>query len=250
MQKKEVENISFSNEIRMPRIKIKYITFFLLLIISMNLTAQESKPIFSYTDVSAPHYLLGFELAELAQNSFRNIGPENWTIHYGQILTERKFFNFGWSTTAFKVNLAPEHIQDLKQAPFITGNRDNLRGDLSVMRIGADVETINFSFFPVSDRYLLRIIPLLGLNAGYYSIDISNSVTKESFDFSSITVGARTAIRVTLFDILYYDFQVDCLLFTVNNNSGIGTVGDASINLSNRAGIQGTMNIGVMIKIK
>lgn len=57
-------------------------------------------------------------------------------------------------------------------------------------------------------------------------------------------------IRVTLFDILYYDFQVDYLLFAVNNNSGIGTVGDANINLSNRAGMQVTMNIGIMINKK
>ena len=239
-----------STERRESRSKMKYIMFLLLSIVSVTVFAEEHNPLCSITDVSAPHYLLGFELAELAQNSFRNIGPENWTIHYGQILTERKYFNYGWSATVFKVNLAPEHIQDLNQAPFITGNRDNLTGDLSVMRIGADVETINFSFFPVSDRYLLRLIPLLGLNTGYYKIGISNSITKESFDFSSITVGARSAIRVTVFDILYYDFQVDYLLFAVNNNSGIGTVGDANINLSNRAGMQVTMNIGIMINKK
>lgn len=216
--------------------------------LSMCLFAQEPKTLFSYTDVSKSHYLIGFELAELAQNSFRDIGSENWTIHYGQMLTEWNYFNIGWSTIAFNVNLAPEHIQDLNQAPFITGNRNNLMGDLTVIRMGADIETINLSLFPVSDSYIIRIVPLIGINIGYYKFELSNSLAEESYDFSSITLGARSAIRIKLLDMLYYDFQVDYLLFAFKNNSGIGTVGEASINMNNIVPIQVNMSIGIIIK--
>lgn len=223
----------------------KNLFILMFVFLSMCLFAQEPKTLFSHTDVIKRHYLVGIELAELAQNSFRDIGPENWTIHYGQMLTEREYFNIGWSTIAFNVNLAPEH---LKQTPIITGNNDNLLGDLSVIRIGTDIETINLSFFPLFNRYILRIIPLVGLNIGYYEMGIRHSIEEESFSFSSITLGARSAIRIYLFDVLYYDFQVDWLLFAFKSNSGIGTVGEADINYNNFVPVQITMTIGINIK--
>jgi len=224
---------------------------FLLLLLSATLFAQETKPVFSVSETTGKKYLFGLELAELIQNSFRNPGPENFTLHVGNILTNKSFFNFGWSLLLFNVQLSPEHIQDPRQAPFLTGDRENLSGKLTVMRPGWDFETVNFSFFPVGNRYLLRIIPIIGVNVGYFSFELINNILHESYQFSSITTGIRASARILIFDLIYFDYQFDLLYFLLNSNNGIGKIGPANIDVlgNHKFGIQGNINLGFIIKM-
>lgn len=222
----------------------------ILLVTSFTNLYSSEKNIISYTDTIQEHYLVGFELAELAQNSYRDLGPSNWTLHFSEIMTNRKFFNIGWSILAFNVDLASEHIQDPSQAPFLSSDRDNLNGDMSVLRAGVDCELLNISLLPINNSYLFRIIPIVGFNIGHYAFNIENSILNESFEHSTITIGPKAALRFTIFDIIYFDYKnIDLLYFLMKNNDGVGNVGNTEIDLSDMTwGLQMTMNIGFILR--
>ncbi|MEJ5172071.1 MAG: hypothetical protein WHU10_13875, partial [Fimbriimonadales bacterium] len=84
-------------------------------------------------------FYIGFELSELLQNDFKNLGVSNYTFIAGarfdkEFLSEK----FGLSTILINVQLSHKHLSDSNAIPFIEGDRDSLIGTLFVSRLLID----------------------------------------------------------------------------------------------------------------
>ncbi|MCX7998121.1 MAG: hypothetical protein N3A69_04100 [Leptospiraceae bacterium] len=100
----------------------------------------------------------GFELSELMQNKFSNLGSRNYTFFFGQEFTSDSWKNFGYRFLFINVELSGEHLKDNS---FIKGNKFDLEGNLSVSRFFLD-------WYPTKHNLgFINILPILSIGIGY-----------------------------------------------------------------------------------
>lgn len=127
------------------------ILFFSFFLFIKNLSSQEQNSISS-------NFHFGFEISELMQNDFSNLGKKNYTFFFGQEFRSEILKNFGYRILLINVELSPRHLRD---NTFIKGDKWNLEGNLSVGRIFLDYLHSTSSFGFVSFQ------PIFSIGFGY-----------------------------------------------------------------------------------
>lgn len=160
----------------------------------------------------------GFEISELLQNRFRNLGPRNFTFLAGQEFRSGKWQDLGWRVLLMNVELSQEHLQGNS---FIKGDKTDLEGALTVGRVYLD-------WYPVSKELsFLRFRPILSLGTGY-----NRNVIQESqiYDLNGITLDAGFRLQTEFFRRVFIEFPVaDAFVYLWKNRSAKGAVNDARI---------------------
>ncbi|MEO0288942.1 MAG: hypothetical protein ABIN00_04835 [candidate division WOR-3 bacterium] len=186
---------------------VKLIFFILLTIISISLF-----PFY------INNFYIGFELSELLQNDFKNLGISNYTFIAGtrfdkEFLSEK----FGLSTILINVQLSQKHLADSNAIPFIEGDRDSLTGTLFVSRLLMDHYTFEkeFSFLKINFINSFGI----GYNNWYYK----NLENNDYVRYKRASIDLISRFRFTLFKHLFIDVPfIDIFLTTRREKVYIG----------------------------
>lgn len=161
---------------------------------------------------------LGFELSELLQNEFKNLGVSNYTFIAGtrfgkEFLSEK----FGLSTILINVQLSQKHLADSNAIPFIEGDRDSLVGSLFVSRLLMDHYTFEkeFSF--------LKINFINSFGFGYNNWYYKNLENNDDVRYKRVSIDLISKFRFTLFKHLFIDIPfIDIFLTSKREKVYIG----------------------------
>jgi hypothetical protein len=82
---------------------------------------------------------------------------------------------------------------DPNQEMYIDGDRSVLGGSLDSYQLFLDGELCNLSFFRMGGRYLLRVIPELGLGLAYGDWNFRNELSGGSYSLSALTANSGTS---------------------------------------------------------
>lgn len=135
-------------------LKVRMILILSFLIIQ-NLFANEN----STHEPKKFDFHFGFELSELMQNQFSNLGNKNYTFFFGQQFYSERLKNFGYRILLINVELSSEHLRD---NPSIKGDKSNLEGNLTVGRLFLDY------WHPTSKIFgFVSFQPVFSIGLGY-----------------------------------------------------------------------------------
>ena len=201
---------------------------------------------------AAARIYLGIEYAELAQNGFRDLGPDNFTCATGQRFQSSGFEKYGWRFMAIKAELSAEHLGDPDQVAFIEGNREDLSGDVLALRAYWDYYpfTLNLGWSGVLDAPVLSVAPVLSGGIGYNSWGFTNTAYDEEYRLNAMTVSAGACLHTELFGILFIENPLlDFFLYTVKNRAVQGEIGDTSITRPEVWGLFSWATAGIIIRL-
>uniref|UniRef100_A0A7C6A913 Outer membrane protein beta-barrel domain-containing protein n=1 Tax=candidate division WOR-3 bacterium TaxID=2052148 RepID=A0A7C6A913_UNCW3 len=183
------------------------------------------------------NFHLGLEVAELLQNNFRNLGPKNFTLLFGQQFLEKGSADFGYRLLVMNVELSTEH---LSKNSFIKGDKSGLKGNLRVGRL-------YFDWYPIEKKiYFMKFQPIISVGPGYTNTIIKNS---EVFDLKSFTLSAGFRLQYELFDRFFIEFPVvDVFGYCWRSRSARGTIGETMIDFPEWGMIFLWINLGANIR--
>jgi hypothetical protein len=196
---------------------------------------------------------VGIEFAELAQNRFRDLGFNNYTLLAGQRFWWGKAWKyFGWRFLSINVNLSNEHLSDTVSVIGIEGNRDDLVGHLNVQRLYMDFYPPCISFFeiPAWQRSVLSVTPILSVAPlGYTSHSYTDTLYDDTYTLSAYTPGINVRLNTTILDLFFVETPViDLHLYLFKNRPVKGQVGGAYIDRPENVGMFGWINMGVKFR--
>jgi hypothetical protein len=194
-------------------------------------------------------FFIGIELAELMQCNFADIGFDNFTFHIGQRFKSPLPFAFGWSFIAFHVDLSSAHIRDPNQVYFIEGDRTVLTGETGEADVWFDGSYNLLSFIRINDRYMLRMIPELGLGLGYGMWGYTNVMNGQTYKLETMMLSARFNIRTTIFDLIYIDYPLwDFCINLLQSRPAYGDLGTVKITRPEIFELRALITVGIIIK--
>jgi len=186
--------------------------------------------------------MIGFELSELLQNSFKNTGLSNFTFYSG--FESQKHLNL--SFIGINVDLSSEH---LKTNPFIEGEKDSLKGKLTTIRFYYD-----FSVKPFKISFL-KIKPVLGAGLGYTKTQIGKNTQEKAentgeYISKNFSLNIFPRIRTYLFEYIFVEFPcADMYLNLWTNPDKVKEFDGTIIKYPDYFGIYLWINIGINLKI-
>ncbi len=185
-----------------------------------------------------PAFNFGFEVSELLQNNFRNLGPKNFTFFFGQELWCNMLRNSGYRVLIINVDLSSEHLAGNN---FIKGDKSGLTGSLTAGRLFFDWYPINSSVGFISFG------PILSAGAGFNRNVIQDY---QVYDLSGITMDAGFRLQIEFFEKVFIEFPViDGFLYLWKSRSAKGVVDDAIIDFPEWGMVFLWINLGFKIGI-
>ncbi|MEO0136987.1 MAG: hypothetical protein ABIL40_09930 [candidate division WOR-3 bacterium] len=183
-----------------------------------------------------PTIHLGFEISELLQNNFRDLGPKNFTFFFGQEFWCKKLQNFGYRVLVINVDLSAEHLSNNN---FIKGDKSGLTGSLTAGRIF-------FDWYPARKKVMfIQFNPIFSAGLGYNRNIIQNNAV---YDLNGITLDAGFRLQSLFFEKVFIEFTViDGFLYLWKNRSAKGIVDNAIIDYPEQGMIFLWINFGVKI---
>ena len=168
---------------------------------------------------------IGFDYAELSQNSFRNLGSSNYTFFIGQQFQNDSLKNWGWRFVSINVELSNEHLRNENEVRFIKGNRENLVGKLNHQRLYLD-------YYPhaLIRRRIVKVefIPSIGI--GYNDWYLKDTASGQDHDVKAYTLGVNGRLKMTFYDHFFIEApNVDIAFIVHKNNNMNATIGGATI---------------------
>jgi hypothetical protein len=211
--------------------KIVFILATIILGVS-NITANEID-----TEQLSPNIHFGFEISELLQNNFNNLGIKNFTLFLGQRFWKKGFEDFGYRILFINVELSTEHLSN---NPFIKDEKMGLGGNLTVGRL-------YFDWYPVEKKiYFMELKPVLGIGIGYTRTVISNN---EIYDLKSFSLSANFRVQYEFFRKLFIEFPVgDGFVYLWKNRSAKGTIENTIIDYPESGMVFLWINLGINIR--
>lgn len=176
--------------------------------------AQENKHLNNLT----PNFHFGFEISELLQNNFRNLGLKNFTFFFGQKFWFEKLQNFGYRVLIINVELSSEHLAGNN---FIKGDKSGLIGSLTVGRIF-------FDWYPARKKIMfIQFNPVFSTGLGYNRNIIQNNAV---YDLNGITLNAGFRLQSEFLEKVFIEFPViDGFFYLWKSRSAKGIVDNAII---------------------
>ncbi|NPV38556.1 MAG: hypothetical protein HPY78_04725 [Brevinematales bacterium] len=162
-------------------------------------------------------FYVGFEVSELLQNNFQNLGFQNMTFLFGQEGLGKKA-QFGYRFSYIGVELNEKH---LAENPFLEGDTEGLEGTLRVLRGGLD-------WFPwVWGGEVFRFFPIGSVTIGYTQIVFTKG---DVYDFQTFSVGSQLRCQWEMWRWVFVEFPLlDVGVSMVKNRSAGGEVVGVSI---------------------
>lgn len=142
----------------------------------------------------------GIEISELLQNSFNNLGPQNFTFFAGQRLEKYLDEKLGWEIMAMNVQLSRGHLADSVNVPFIEGDRDEMNGYLTVLRANAEYYIFGWEWG------IFRFCPIASAGVGYNRFVYLNNDEQVEYREPSIGIGLR--LRFIFFEHIFIEYPV------------------------------------------
>lgn len=189
---------------------------------------------------------LGIEYSELAQNKFRDLGKDNFTLVVGQRFGKERFRKLGWRYLIINADLSSEHIQNTN-ATFIEGNRQDLTGDVHAQRLCLDYcpGSVGIGFIRKWNRYVLELSPVLYGAIGYNNWGFTNTLYNEDYRLKAMTIGGGIRLQGILFRNIFIENPFfDLFTYVVKSRSVQGEIGDTQITRPELFGIFGWTTIG------
>ncbi|MEO0165148.1 MAG: hypothetical protein ABIL39_03315 [candidate division WOR-3 bacterium] len=183
-----------------------------------------------------PKFHFGFEISELLQNDFRNLGPKNFTFFFGQEFWCKKLQNFGYRVLVINVDLSAEHLSNNN---FIKGDKSGLTGSLTAGRIF-------FDWYPGRKKVMfIQFNPIFSTGLGYNRNIIQNNAV---YDLNGITLDAGFRLQSVCFEKVFIEFPViDGFLYLWKSRSAKGIVDNAIIDYPEQGMIFLWINFGIKI---
>ena len=207
-------------------IKLTVVLLAVLLVIFSTFASAED----FNTNKTARIWEAGFEFAELAQNSFRDLGPSNYSFFVGQAPAQQNA-KWGWRFLSIKADLSNEHLRNEKAVCCINGNRDNLVGKLNLQRVYLD-------YFPPAwvekTNFTLEFIPSIGI--GYSNWYLLETQANEAYNLKAYSIGGNFRLKMTFYQHFFVEAPNIDLGILVNKNRSVdGQIGEAVIDRPNIA---------------
>ncbi len=165
-----------------------------------------------------PNLHFGFELSELLQNNFTNLGPKNFTLFAGQEFWFKKLQNFGYRVLIINVELSSEHLAGNS---FIKGDKSDLTGSLTAGRV-------YFDWYPARKKLLfISFNPIFSTGLGCNRNVIQNN---EVYDLRGFTLDAGFRLQGEFLKKFFIEFPViDGFVYLWKNRSAKGIIDNAFI---------------------
>ncbi|MEO0280849.1 MAG: hypothetical protein ABIN05_00695 [candidate division WOR-3 bacterium] len=176
------------------------------------------------------NFYIGFELSELLQNDFKNLGVSNYTLIAGarfdkQFLSEK----FGLSAILINVQLSQKHLADSNAIPFIKGDRDSLIGTLFVSRLLIDHYTFE------KEISFLKINFINSFGIGYNDWYYKNLENNDNIRYKRASIDLISKFRFTFFKHLFIDIPFIDLFLTSKREKVY--IGEAYLNYPEYFGV-------------
>ena len=205
-------------------LKLVLSTVFLAMVIFSTSTIAED----SHTNQNTRNWEVGFEFAELAQNSFRDLGPSNYSFFVGQAPAQQ-IVKWGWRFLSIKADLSNEHLRNKKAVCCIDGNRDNLTGRLNLQRVYLDY------YLPpwvAKTNFTLEFIPSIAF--GYSNWYLLETQANEDYNLKAYSIGGNFRLKMTFYQHFFVEAPNIDLGILVNKNRSVdGQIGEATIDRPN-----------------
>lgn len=183
----------------------------------------------------------GFEISELMQNNFQNIGINNFTIYTGlYIKNNSSYFSLNITSLIMNVDLSSNH---LAQNSFIEGDKTGLYGKLKIFRMYYD------SFTFLLDNSFFKISPTIGIGLGYTYMEISKVNISYSYLSKAISINTFFRIRFYFFNIIFLELpSADISLNLWTNSDKIKVLENTTIKFSDYFSIFLWISAGFVFK--
>jgi hypothetical protein len=198
-------------------------------------------PIISIFGQSNPNLFLGFEVIELQQNSFKNLGKNNYTFFIGTSFPINEKTLWGGRITSMNVELSEKHLQE--PSPVYKGDFKGVTGNLNVQRIYLD-------YYYRWNLNFLWIEPIFSVGIGYNNWKFYNKIVDESYDLKTASLGVSGKVRFTFFKYPFIEIpSLDVFGFIYKNRNPEEMLGDAHIDFWKRGGVFNWIFIGCNIPL-
>lgn len=233
---------------------LHYFTLLIILSFSTRMYSQDTDGETKFIHVLEKHntqYFVGIEYAELTQNKFRDIGPENFTFLVGQRFKKTAWNKLGWRYMIIDAELSDEHIQNVNQVGWIEGNREDLSGDVHAQRMGIDYYpvSIGVGYIKKWDRHILEIHPVLYGALGYNNWGFTNTLYDENYRLKALSLGGGIRLQSVLFETIFIENPLmDFFTYLAKNRSVYGEIGDTQITRPEHIGMFSWATIGIRLE--
>ena len=175
---------------------------------------------------------IGFEYAELEQNNFKDIGPENYSFFIGQKFHQGTLKNWGWQLLSLEADLNPEHLQDESRVCCIKGNRENLTGHINHQRMYMNYypSAVHVLYIKKLKKHLFSFELIPGFAIGYSNWYHKETLANEAHDLKAVTIGGGLRLRTTILEHFFIEYpMLDFNILAAKNTSTKATIGEAEM---------------------
>ncbi len=191
-----------------------------------------------------PTLQVGLEISELMQNSFRNIGWNNFTCIIGQQFWFDHWSDFGWRILVLNVELAPEHLADPAAVAGLEGNRTDLSGSFFAVRLLYDWYTV------LLKAWFMKVIPIFSTGMGLQRTIIKNPrYGQAEYDIKAIPLAVTGRIHVSLWHFIWIEMPFMEFSFNIWHNQPVKELGDLTVTRPDWLNIYGWITAGVTIPL-
>lgn len=197
-----------------------------------------------------PNLDVGIEYGELEQNHFRELGANNFSFVVGQRFTTPKWNRFGWRVMAFRVDLDPAHLANPNEVCCITGNRQDLTGQLEAFRAYLDYTPASLDLIYVRpiQEHAISIKPVFSAGLGYHRWIHTNTAFDETHDVRALTVGGAVRLRTELFGWVFVETpNLDFAVLPIKSASPRATIGDTTLDRPEYFALTAFTTVGVFV---
>ncbi len=203
----------------------------------------------AYAVDSPISYQVGFELSLLAQNTFANMGMDNFTLHLARTIERPNAGPEGWRLLAANIHFAPEYLQGEQHVPGITGDRSGLTGDMLLTRLYYDHYALPWrTKEEINGVPILQVLPVASFGIGYNSFGYTDTNVGESYRLNTVTASVGLRLHSELFGFLVVDTpSIETFYYLWKSRPVQGQVGGATITKSEKSGINNFITVGIKL---
>ncbi len=184
---------------------------------------------------------VGIEYIELAQNSFMNLGPQNYTAFAGFSHRQENGKHWGFHLTSMNVELSEKHLRE--PSPAYKGDFTGVTGNLNVQRLYADYY----------HRWVIKklwIEPIVSLGLGYNHWSFHNRMVQENYDLKAVSLSVSGRFRFTLFGVPFIEIPaIDLMGYLYKNRDPEQMLGDAHLDFWKHGAIFNWIFLGVNVPL-
>lgn len=196
------------------------------------------------SDIKTINLDVGIELSELMQNSFSNIGINNFTVLLGQQFWFEPWNTFGWRMMAMNVQLSSEHLADPNAVTGLDGNRSDLSGSFFALRFYFEWYTV------LLKAWFIKVIPIVSAGVGFQRTIIENPRYSQAvYDISAVPLAIAGRLHISILNYIWIEMPFMEISLNVWNTNPIKELGDLTITRPDWCNMYGWLSLGISIPL-